>query len=156
MLGGNVMKPYHRAARSLILTSLAISLAILLTPKVNRTQPSAHGTDMVLLQAPATFKQEVLDHNGAVVVDFYAPWCPACQTMMPTFQKMASDSQLKRQNIKFVAVNVEQFPEVADSIGFEAIPAFAFFKNGKQVGTVKMGAMQPDAFKKCVLEACKA
>ncbi len=148
------MKTYQRAARSLILTSLAISLAILLTPRINKTHPSSHNGSMVLLQAPATFEQEVLAHKGPVVVEFHAEWCPACKMMMPTFQKTADDRQMKMKNIKFVAVNVEKFPEVADSLGFEGIPAFAFYKNGKQVGDVKMGAMKPDDFKALVLKTC--
>jgi thioredoxin 1 len=148
--GGNAMKGYKRAARSLILTSIAITAAILLTPKINRTNHHGNTSDMLLLQAPATFKREVLDHKGPVVVDFFADWCPACRTMMPVFQQTAS--KLKRHHIKFVAVNVEKFPEAADSLGFDSIPAVAFFNHGKQVGSVHTGALPATKFEALVLE----
>jgi thioredoxin len=148
------VKGYKRAARSLILTSLAISLAILLTPRTNRTHQSTHVGHVHELHSSDSFEKEVLQHSGPVVVDFYAPWCGACTHMMPKFAQAAKE--LRPHKIKFVKINVDNFKDLSSSLSIEALPTFQCFQNGAPLGTPLIGGKELESFKEWVLATCKS
>ncbi len=92
----------------------------------------------------ATFEQEVKNHAGAVMIDFWAEWCMPCKMMAPTFEALAD----KREDVKFCKVNVDEAPGLAMTFGIDAIPAFVLVKDGaaidKAVGV--MDGTQLEAF----------
>jgi len=63
------------------------------------------------------------------VMDFYATWCGPCRQLAPTMDGLADQYAGK---IKFVKVNVDESPKLAQRFQVEGIPMLAFFKNGKQ------------------------
>jgi thioredoxin 1 len=70
---------------------------------------------------------QILSDNAAVFVDFYADWCGPCKMVGPIVEELAGE----RTDIKFVKVNVDDIPEVAERFGIMSIPTMIFFKNGK-------------------------
>jgi thioredoxin 1 len=62
-----------------------------------------------------------------VVVDFYADWCGPCQSQGPILDSV-SDAYGSR--VKFVRVNVDQYPALSRKYGVCAIPALMIFKGG--------------------------
>lgn len=88
-----------------------------------------------------TFKQEVLDHKGAVMVDFYADWCGPCKMTAPIIDELSNEMK----NIKFVKVNVDENPDLASTYSVFSIPTFVVFDNGKMV-TQFVGAMGKEGF----------
>ena len=74
------------------------------------------------------FKKEVLDHKGAVMVDFYASWCGPCKAMAPIVEELAKEMKDK---IKIAKVSIETEEDLASEYGVMSIPTFIFFKNGK-------------------------
>lgn len=75
------------------------------------------------------FKEEVLQANLPVLVDFYADWCGPCQMLKPVLEEIAMESN----TIKIVKVNVDESPELASEFGIYSIPTLIVFKQGKAV-----------------------
>jgi thioredoxin 1 len=80
----------------------------------------------------AEFDAEVTRVTLPVVADFYAAWCGPCRQLAPTMDALADQYAGK---IKFVKVNVDESPKLAQQFRVEAIPTLLFFKDGKLAET---------------------
>lgn len=87
---------------------------------------------------------EALKHSGLVVVDFFATWCGPCKMIAPLLQKFSEEYP----QVKFVKLDVDQLPEVAQQYEVTAMPTIFFIKNGTVVEKV-LGA-QPQAIKQAL------
>lgn len=82
--------------------------------------------------SPAEFDAEVTQAALPVVADFYATWCGPCRQLAPTLDALADQYAGK---IKFVKVNVDEAPKLAQQFNIQAIPTLLFFKNGSLAAT---------------------
>lgn len=78
----------------------------------------------------ASFEQEVLKSTGAVLVDFWAPWCGPCRMLGPVVEELAKDFAGKAKVCK---MNVDESPTTAGQYGITSIPTIILFKDGKLV-----------------------
>jgi len=76
------------------------------------------------------FKQEVIESDKPVLVDFWSPMCAPCLVMGPIVEEIAKEFEGK---IKVGKLNVGENPEIPRSYGIRAVPTFIIFDNGKQV-----------------------
>lgn len=74
------------------------------------------------------FDAEVVKTSLPVVMDCYATWCGPCRQLAPTVDDLAKEYAGK---IKFVKVNVDESPGLAQKFQIEALPTVLFFKAGK-------------------------
>ncbi len=78
----------------------------------------------------ATFKDEVLDSEVPVLVDFWAPWCGPCRMVAPVVEEIATEYEGK---VKVVKVNTDENSAVASQYGIRSIPTLMIFKGGQKV-----------------------
>lgn len=78
------------------------------------------------------FKQEVLEADRPVVVDFWSPRCVPCMRMSKVIRQLSEGSD---NRFKVGKVNVDEEPELAIHYGIMSIPTIKIFVNGKTVSS---------------------
>ncbi|HET8735329.1 MAG TPA: thioredoxin family protein [Pricia sp.] len=84
---------------------------------------------------------EIIAGKKSVVVQYSAGWCGNCRIMKPKFKKEASQNE----DITFVIVDAEKFPESRKLAKVDNLPTFAAFTDGKlknQVQTNKYDVLK--------------
>lgn len=77
--------------------------------------------------------QDLIASESKVAVQFSAGWCGNCRIMKPKFKKMATE----REDMTFVIVDAEKYPESRKLADVDNLPTFATFVDGKLVGQVQ-------------------
>ena len=75
------------------------------------------------------FQSEVLNAEGKVLLDFWAPWCGPCRMVAPIVEEIAQE----RSDIKVGKVNVDEQIELAAQFGIMSIPTLVVMEQGKIV-----------------------
>ncbi|MBQ9495004.1 MAG: thioredoxin [Treponema sp.] len=99
---------------------------------------------MELTLTSENFKNEVLESNVPVLVDFWATWCGPCQMMGPVVAEIAEE---KQGTLKVGKVNVDEQEALATEYKIMSIPTFILFKDGKVAGQVIGGRGKDDLLK---------
>jgi len=67
--------------------------------------------------------------QGAVLIDFWAPWCGPCKILSPSIEEIAKEME----SVTIGKVNVDDYPELAGKHGVMSIPTLKFYKDGLEV-----------------------
>ena len=85
----------------------------------------------------STWKQDVIDAEGPVLVDFWAEWCGPCRMVGPILDEIQTENGDKLTVLK---LNVDENRDVPARFGIRGIPTLMMFKDGNVVAT-KVGAL---------------
>ena len=89
----------------------------------------------------ATFKDEVLNSDKPVLVDFWAAWCGPCRMVAPVVEEIAGDTEGK---LKVAKLDVDANVVTSSEYRIMSIPTLIVFKDGKVVDKL-VGFMPKDA-----------
>ena len=84
-----------------------------------------------------SFDNDVLKASGAVLVDFWAPWCGPCKQIAPLLKEVAEEMGDK---ITIAKIDIDDNPNTPGKYGVRGIPTLSIFKDGNVQGT-KVGAV---------------
>ena len=73
------------------------------------------------------FKEEVLNSDKPVLIDFWASWCGPCRMVGPIIDEIAKENS----DIKVCKVNVDDEPELAGEFNIMSIPTLVVMKDGQ-------------------------
>lgn len=85
----------------------------------------------------ASFEEEVLKAESAVLVDYWAEWCGPCKMIAPVLEEIAKDYEGK---LKVCKLNIDENNETPPKFGIRGIPTLMLFKGGN-VEATKVGAL---------------
>ena len=80
-----------------------------------------------------SFKEEVLDSDIPVLVDFWAEWSGPCKMIAPVVEELATEFDGK---MSFAKVDVDNNPGISTNYGIRSIPTLIIFKNGAPVDQI--------------------
>ncbi len=83
------------------------------------------------------FKEQVLESNLPVLIDFWAVWCGPCKMVGPIVEQIAAE---KSGQLKVGKVDVDSHKTVAGQYGIRSIPTLLLFKEGQVVEQI-VGAL---------------
>lgn len=78
------------------------------------------------------FREEIVNADKPVLIDFWAAWCNPCRMFSPIIDQVAEENTDK---VKVVKINIDEEPELAEQFGVMSIPTLVFIKNGEIVST---------------------
>ena len=77
-----------------------------------------------------SFKNEVIDNDGVVVVDYYATWCGPCKMIAVAMEELSREYS---GTLKIVKGDIEENSDSVSKFGINGVPAILMFKGGELV-----------------------
>ncbi len=90
-----------------------------------------------------TFEVEALASDIPVLVDFYATWCGPCRVAGRILEALAP---LYAGRVKFLKINVDEEPELAERFGISGVPTLILFDGGRAIDQI-VGLLPPEELK---------
>ena len=98
-----------------------------------------------------TSEDEIKINAGIQAIYFYASWMPYHNK----FLNMISKIEDKYKDIKFIAIDTDNFKNQCKRYSIESIPAVLVFKDGKEIKRI-IGLVMTSAFKSVFVDIYKS
>lgn len=89
------------------------------------------------------FEATVLQSPVPVLVTFWAPWCPACRSVVPGLDEVARDYAGR---LLVAKVDTDKYPDLAGRYGAGRIPTLVFMARGhvvhQEIGVISAGELR--------------
>jgi protein disulfide-isomerase A6 len=109
-----------------------------------------YSNDDVVELTASNFKKQVLDSDSVWIVEFYAPWCGHCKSLVPEYKKAA---KALKGIAKVGAVDMTQHQSVGSPYNVQGFPTIKVFGGDKNKPTDFNGARTADALVHSVIAA---
>lgn len=73
--------------------------------------------------------QDVVGHQGLVVVQYFATWCGPCKMLKPVLEQISTEMT----DTKFYRVDIDLFRNQAIEAGIRSVPTVVLYKDGEEV-----------------------
>ena len=73
---------------------------------------------------------QLIHSAPAVLVEFYASWCPHCHRMMPI---VAEIRELLAGSLKVEQFDIDENSDLAAQEGADSVPTFILYRDGEEV-----------------------
>ncbi|NP_001265732.1 protein disulfide-isomerase A6 precursor [Ictalurus punctatus] len=118
---------------------------------------SVHGlysaSDDVIELNPSNFNREVLQSDSLWLVEFYAPWCGHCQSLVPEWKKAAT---ALKGVVKVGAVDADQHKSLGGQYGVRGFPTIKIFGANKHKPEDYQGGRSSQAIVEAALNAARS
>tara|TARA_B100000427_G_scaffold15819_1_gene12380 strand:- start:1564 stop:1875 length:312 start_codon:yes stop_codon:yes gene_type:complete len=71
--------------------------------------------------------EQLKESKSTVVIDFHATWCGPCKILSPILEELQSEMD----NVEFVKLDVDQFPEISGANQVMGVPTVVILKDGE-------------------------
>lgn len=78
----------------------------------------------------SSFKSEIENSRGDLLVDFYASWCMPCKMLAPVIEEIA------REGVKVYKADTDRAGRTAYEYSVTSVPTVICFRNGKAAGRI--------------------
>ena len=94
----------------------------------------------------ATFDEQVIQSEKAVLVDFWAEWCGPCHAVAPVLDRIVEEHA---DELRLVKVNIDEEQALASRYGVMSIPTMILFRDGEPTAAV-IGAQPKSAIERAL------
>jgi len=102
---------------------------------------------------PSNFDNLVIRGDEIWVVEFFAPWCGHCQSLVPEYTKAAN---ALKGIVKVGAVNADEHKDIGGQYGVRGFPTIKIFGGNKKKPEDYQGARTAEGIVNAALSAAKA
>jgi thioredoxin 1 len=85
----------------------------------------------------SSFQNDVLDAEGPVLVDFWAPWCGPCRVVHPILEEIQAE---RGSGLRIVSLHVDDNQQTAARYEVLSIPTLILFRDGAETKRI-VGAL---------------
>ncbi|KAL6074441.1 Protein disulfide-isomerase A6 [Balamuthia mandrillaris] len=132
----------HKRAKEVLVSERTADEFISWVERFHHRAEVKKDDDSVYVLTAENFDEAISD--GFWLVEFYAPWCPYCQKLAPTWAELGAQENVK-DNFKVGKVNCDENEELCHKQQIGGFPSIRLFRDGTLLKKY-VGEKEVDAF----------